>query len=390
MILTGLLSFFVALTIVLLAIPPIIKVAKIKHLFDEPSEDRKIHIYKTPNLGGVGIFVGLLITLCLCIPFASIPHVNFIIASTIILFALGLKDDLVGLSPLVKFIAQIIAALIICYFADIRLTSMYGFFGIGDISVPLSILISILFILLLVNAFNLIDGIDCLAGTVSLIASLTFAWCFWQMGTYGLMYLSLCIAGSLCGFLYFNRSPAKIFMGDTGSLMLGFLFAILSIKFIEFNKFSPVLNPNPVFHSAPAIVCGILVIPIFDTLRVFTLRILKGVSPFNADRNHIHHRMIDFKLSHMQSTGVLVTVNFIFIATVFLLRDIGTLELFLFITIMTLVLNVTSWHFSNLHLRLNQEEADNLEVKRLNNIVKLETGELFSDDMVKKVNSPAN
>ena len=388
MTLVTILIFFSAMIMTLLAIPPVIKIAKLKHLFDEPSEDRKIHIYKTPNLGGIGIFISILLTICLLIPFNLIPHINYIIASTVILFVLGLKDDLVGLSPLIKFIAQIVAAGIICYFADIRLTSLYGFFGIGNISVPLSILVSILVILLVVNAFNLIDGIDCLSGIIGLIVSISFTFAFYALHQQGLMYLSICIGGSLTGFLYFNKSPAKIFMGDTGSLMLGFLIAILSIKFVEFNKFNAITNAQPVFRSAPAMVCGLLIVPIFDTLRVFTLRLIKGVSPFNADRNHIHHRLIDFKLSHIQSSGVLAAINLFFIAIVYLLQDIGTLELFMFISILALTLNVISWHFANLHTRTELNSGNEEEVMELDNVVSLAKKNIFSHEFKKKFNHP--
>lgn len=386
--LSSFLIFFTALVMVLLAIPPVIKIAKLKHLFDEPSEDRKIHIYKTPNLGGVGIFIAILLTICLLIPFGAIPHINYIIASSVILFVLGLKDDLVGLSPLIKFMAQIVAAGIACYFADIRLTSMYGFFGIGEISVPLSIMISILVILLVVNAFNLIDGIDCLSGVVGLIVSLAFTFAFYTLHQQGLMYLSICIGGSLAGFLYFNRSPARIFMGDTGSLLLGFLIAILSIKFVELNKYNELTNVRPAFRSAPAMVCGLLIIPIFDTLRVFTLRILKGVSPFNADRNHIHHRLIDFNLSHMQSSGILAVINIFFIAIVYVLQDIGTLELFMFISILALSLNIISWHFANLHAKSGVPMVSEGDFVELDNIVKIKKKVNFSDELGQKLNHP--
>lgn len=388
MTLVTILIFFAAMIMVLLAIPPVIKIAKLKHLFDEPLEDRKIHIYKTPNLGGVGIFISILLTICLLIPFNSIPHINYIIASSVILFLLGLKDDLVGLSPLIKFMAQIVAAGIICYFADIRITSFYGFFGIGDISVPLSILISILAILLIVNAFNLIDGIDCLSGIIGFIVSISFTFAFYTMHQQGLMYLSVCIGGSLAGFLYFNRSPAKIFMGDTGSLMLGFLIAILSIKFVEINKYNAITNVHPVFRSAPAMVCGLLIVPIFDTLRVFTLRIIRGVSPFNADRNHIHHRLIDFKLTHMQSSGVLAVINLFFIAVVYFLQEIGTLELFMFISVLVMTLNVISWHFANLQNRVEIHSGNEDEVIELDNVVSLAKKNIFSHEFKKKFNHP--
>jgi len=171
--------------------------------------------------------------------------------------------------------------------------------------------------------------------------------------------------------------------------MLGFLIAILSIKFVEFNKYNVVSNAQPVFRSAPAMVCGLLIVPIFDTLRVFTLRIIKGVSPFNADRNHIHHRLIDFKLNHMQASGVLALVNLFFIAIVYYLQDIGTLELFMFISILALTLNVISWHFANLQIKSEIHSGNEDEGIEIDNVVSLAKKNIFSHEFKNKFNHPS-
>ena len=334
--------------IVLFSIPRIIKVASIKHLFDDPSEDRKVHNEKTPNLGGIAIFAALILSICLFVPFSTTPYINFVIASSLILFTLGLKDDLVGLGPMIKFLAQIVAAVLIAYFADIRLSSFYGIFGLHDISKPLSVLVSVFVILLVVNSFNLIDGIDTLAGSIGLLVSSVLAFFFYEMHQTSLTYLSIALSGSLIGFLWYNRTPAKIFMGDTGSLLIGLIISVLCIKFIELNKINPSSTSTPLFSAAPAIVCGLLIIPLFDTIRVFTLRILNGKSPFNADRNHIHHRLLDFNLTHIQSSIILVGINIIFIGITFYFQNIGVVELVIFITFLALSLNVLSWHFAGI------------------------------------------
>ncbi len=339
------LILLISTSIVLFSIPKIIKVASLKHLFDDPTEDRKVHCHKTPNLGGIAIFTSLLFTFCLFIPFSTTPYINYIIASSFLLFALGLKDDLVGLGPFVKFLAQILAAFLITYMADIRFTSFYGIFGLYEIAKPLSILVSIFAILLIVNSFNLIDGIDTLAGSIGLLVSGVFAFFFYQMHETSLTYLSVALGGSLLGFLWFNKTPSKIFMGDTGSLLIGFLVSVLGIKFIELNKLDPITNPIPLYSSAPSLVCGLLIIPLFDTIRVFTIRILKGKSPFNADRNHIHHRLLEFDLTHIQSSMILVAINMGFIALSYTFRGIGDIELIIFISLIAITLNVLSWHF---------------------------------------------
>jgi len=374
---TTLLSiFFFPAVIVLLSIPKIIRVASLKHLFDDPIEDRKVHSTKTPNLGGIAIFSAFLLTVCLFVPFSSLNYLNCILASSLILFIIGLKDDLVGLGPLIKFAAQIMAALIITYLADIRLTSFYGLFGLYEISKPLSILVSILAILLVVNSFNLIDGIDTLAGSIGLLVSGVLAYFFYQMHQNSLCLLSLALAGCLTGFLWHNKSPAKIFMGDTGSLLIGFLISVLCIQFVELNKLDLVKNPHPFVNSAPSLVCGLLIIPLFDTLRVFTLRILKGKSPFNADRNHIHHRLLDFNLTHIQSSMILVGINIGFILLTYFLQNMEVIELILFVSIIALTLNIISWHFSNAYketqLNLQKQAEENFAVNSDFKIVPLE------------------
>ena len=195
----------------------------------------------------------------------------------------------------------------------------------------------------MINAFNLIDGVNCLAGSIALMANIVFALCFWKMQHLGFMLLSTSISGALIGFLYYNKTPAKIFMGDTGSLTLGLIIAVFSINFIEYNNALTIFNNRPVFLSAPVIVLGLLIIPIFDALRVFTLRIISNKSPFNADRNHIHHRLLDLNFSHLQVTGILSIVNIIFIVIVFSLNNLGYEFVLSIIVSLTLFLNFSSW-----------------------------------------------
>jgi UDP-N-acetylmuramyl pentapeptide phosphotransferase/UDP-N-acetylglucosamine-1-phosphate transferase len=311
---TILFAFFIFVANFLLvcySIRKIIYIAHKKHLFDEPSEVRKIHLTKTPNLGGIAICAALVFTSSLFLSYVTIPKINYLIFVSLVLFILGTTDDLVGVNPTKKIIAQLAVALIITTLADCRITSLYGFFGITALPYIVSIVLSSIFIIFLINAFNLIDGIDCLAGSIGLLVCICFAYYYWKMQQTGWVFIAVATAGCLSGFLLFNRTPAKIFMGDTGSIFLGFITALLSINFIELNK--PVLFaiPPQVTGSAPAIVFGLLIIPAFDTLRIFVLRIIHKKSPFAADRNHIHHRMLDLGLTHLQSTGILLLVNLI-------------------------------------------------------------------------------
>ena len=304
-ILTPLLTF----VLVCYAIRKIIYISHKKHLFDEPSELRKVHITRTPNLGGVAIFSVVLIAACFFLPRTGGDHQNYVLAGSIVIFFLGLTDDLVGMNPNKKIFGQLVAALIVVLPGGMHFTSWQGFLGLGEMPYWLGVLTGVLFILLITNAFNLIDGINCLAGSIGLLACLGFTCLFWKMQMTGYYFLALALCGCLAGFLIYNRTPARIFMGDTGALLLGFILSVFSIVFIESNKAG--LFIVPLFKGAPAIVLGLLIIPIYDTLRVFILRIIQGKLPFSADRSHLHHRLIDLGLSHIQATGVLLLANII-------------------------------------------------------------------------------
>ena len=346
--------FFSSLIVVCISIKKIIYIAKKCHLFDDPKEIRKVHLDKTPNLGGVAIYTTILLTTSIFTSYYHIQEINYIFAATVIIFTLGLTDDLVGVAPHKKFLAQFLAAFTVTVIANIRFTSFYGIFGIGEIPYAVSLVLTMLFIIFLINAFNLIDGVNCLAGSIALMTNIVFAVCFWKMQQYGSMLLSISISGALTGFLYFNKTPAKIFMGDTGSLTLGLIISVFSIFFIESNNALTMLNSKPTFLSAPVIVLGLLIVPIFDALRVFTLRIISNKSPFYADRNHIHHRLLNFNFTHLQVTGILSLVNIIFITIVFSLNNLGNETVLLIIVALTLFLNFTSW----LILKMKNNKAE--------------------------------
>ena len=337
----SMLIFPMTFILVCYSIRKIIYVAHSKHLFDEPSELRKIHIEKTPNLGGVAIFFSMVIVSCFILPHTSIGNQSYILASGIIIFFLGLTDDLVGMDPNKKILGQLVAALVIVLPGGYRFTGFHGFFGLGQVHYWVSIILSVLFILFITNAFNLIDGIDQLAGGIGLLTCLVFAYFFHGMHEAGLFYLAVALSGCLAGFLVFNRSPARIFMGDTGSLFLGFIIAVFSINFIELNDpaagvFKLAAAP---FRNSPAILFGLMIIPIYDTLRVFILRIAGGKSPFAADRNHLHHNLIDLGLSHLQATGILLLVSVIALTFVLVFPAAGSELLVLCVTAYAIGLN---------------------------------------------------
>jgi UDP-GlcNAc:undecaprenyl-phosphate/decaprenyl-phosphate GlcNAc-1-phosphate transferase len=316
-----LLSVVLAFGITFFAIPIIIQVARLKKLFDEPDE-RKVHKVVIPTLGGLGIFAGFILALLLGVPKGAInTELQYFAAAAIIIFFVGIKDDILVLSASKKFLGQLIAACIVIKFGGIHLTNMHGFLGIHSIPRIASGLLTLFTVLVIINSFNLIDGIDGLAGSLGLLTMIIFGTYFLYAGQIMYAVMAFSLAGSLIGFLAYNFSPAKIFMGDTGSLLIGLINAILVIKFINIAGDS---RDSIFFPSAPALGFAILIVPLFDTLRVFSLRLLNKRSPFSADRLHIHHFLLDLGLTHRAITLSCVTANLGFIIMAFLLRDLGT------------------------------------------------------------------
>lgn len=298
-----------------LAIPSILHVARARHLYDDLGHFRKQHDQGIPRLGGVAIFASFIITILVYSMINKSFPTSYLFISSLVLFAMGLKDDLSGVNSSTKFLIQFIVGLILVVLGDIRLTSMYGIFGVFDLPYIISVTLSILVIMLLVNAFNLIDGIDGLAAITGIIVNSTFAGLFIYIKEYELAIVAFAAVGAILGFLKFNITPAKIFMGDSGSLIIGLISVVLAIKFIELNRVDDARVPD--VYSAPALTVAILIGPIFDALRVFFIRIIKGIPPFTADRNHIHHRMLQLGLTHLQATLILAAFNIV--ATVLVL-----------------------------------------------------------------------
>lgn len=314
-ILSGALAFLITF----FAIPIIIQVAREKKLFDEPDE-RKVHKMVIPTLGGLGIFAGFILATLLGAPTGS-AELQFFVASAIVIFFLGIKDDILILSAAKKFIGQLIAAGIIIKFGGVQITNMHGFLGIYDIPHIASIVFTLFTVIVIINSFNLIDGVDGLAGSLGLLTALTFGLYFSFVGLTLYAVIAFSLAGSLIAFLVYNFSPAKIFMGDTGSLLIGLINSIMVIKFI--NTAGAVSLPFSL-EAAPALGIAILIVPLFDTLRVFSLRIMDRRSPFSPDRTHVHHLLLDIGFSHRQVTLMCVGTNIGFIALAYLLRNLGT------------------------------------------------------------------
>ena len=314
-----LLCIAISFTITFLAIPAVINVAEMKKLFDMPDE-RKVHHSPITPLGGLGIFAGFIFGCLLTLHFDKAPDLQYFMAASLVIFFLGLKDDILIISPVKKFIGQVLAAFIIIYYGGVQIRSMHGFLGIYQLPEMFSLLLTYFAVIVVINSFNLIDGIDGLAGSLGLLSTVIFGVYFLDAKMIPYAVLAFSLAGSLLAFLIFNFQPAKIFMGDTGSLLVGTINAILVIKFINVANAEDISFP---VSASPAVGFTILMVPLMDTLRVFGIRILHRRSPFSPDRNHIHHLLLDRGFSHKQITLFLVAINTAMVALVFMLRSIN-------------------------------------------------------------------
>ncbi|MDP4261004.1 MAG: MraY family glycosyltransferase [Bacteroidota bacterium] len=320
-----LLTASVAFIISFLAIPVVLQIADQKKLYDVPDE-RKVHTHPVASLGGVGIFGGFLLASLLSIRGHLNPEFQYFFAAALVIFFLGLKDDLIVLSASKKFVGQMVAASILIHLGGIRLDSMHGLFGFEDLPEGFALALSYLTIIVVINSFNLIDGIDGLAASLGTFTLLIFGIYFFMIDYQAYALLAFAMAGSLIAFLIFNHHPAKIFMGDSGSLMIGLVNAILVIKFINVASEPEVAIP---VTSAVAIGFSILIVPLLDTLRVFAIRIYNGRSPFTPDRNHVHHLLLARGLGHASITMTCVIINILFVALAYFGRSLGSTALLL-------------------------------------------------------------
>lgn len=321
---TILLAFVSAFAITWYYIPKVIKVVYKKHLSDRPG-NHKIHKRDTPTLGGIGIFAGFIFGFLIGVN-GYMHSVSYFTAAAMILFFVGLKDDLINMNAWKKFGAETATALIVTIFTELHFTNFHGFLGIGELPAWASIITTVFIIVLVINAVNLIDGIDGLAASVGIIASLFFGVWFILSEDYGFAAMAAALLGSLIVFLFYNLSNGrmKIFMGDTGSIVIGFTLIVMAIRFNELDAAGRSFLD---LASTPSVSIAVLIIPLFDTLRIIFLRFKNHQSVFTADNRHIHHMMLRLGFSHKQATFYISIFNILMIILALLLDSIGILWL---------------------------------------------------------------
>jgi UDP-GlcNAc:undecaprenyl-phosphate/decaprenyl-phosphate GlcNAc-1-phosphate transferase len=311
----GILAFFTAFVISIMVMPTLIRFINHFKLFDVPNE-RKEHSHPVPTMGGIATCAGFAISLLFWYPLAFDHFTISFFFSIAVLMVIGIFDDLKNLQARYKLVIQLSVALLIAG-SGVRISSFNGLFGLYELNEVAQYSITVLAIVGITNSFNLIDGVDGLAGGLGFMSLMTLG-IFLSLsgdGANSLMALALC--GGVLGFLYYNFYPARIFMGDTGSLVLGFVIAVLCVRLIQLNPFnSGLLNHSPVF------VLSIVFIPVFDTMRVFMIRIWQGMSPFSPDKNHIHHLLTNNGWSHSFTATIICTLHACLLLTGYFLKHL--------------------------------------------------------------------
>jgi len=336
-------AIIISFILVVIIIPPVIRIAEIKKLY-EPFDQRKIHTTIVPPLGGVAIFIAFIVGTVIATDGLTFESLKYIITAVIIMFFIGLKDDIYIISPSKKFMAQLLAALLLIILGNIRLTNLHGILGIYETGYLTSISVSLLIMIGIINAFNLIDGIDGLASGLAILSSSVFGTWFYLTENYQLSIMAFALLGSLIAFFLFNvfGDKNKIFMGDTGSLIIGIVIAILVFKFNELNLVSETHS----LSSAPAFSFAVVSLPVLDTLRVIILRITQKKSPFSPDRNHVHHRLLTLiPDSHLKVTSIIISANIFLLTCGFVLNFIGwnsNIQLFLLVSVGMLISYIPS------------------------------------------------
>jgi UDP-GlcNAc:undecaprenyl-phosphate GlcNAc-1-phosphate transferase len=315
-------ALLVAAVVALISTPVVRSLAFRVGAVDVPKDGRRMHNHPIPRMGGLAIFFGFTLSVLLFLPLTE--SLRGMLLGAVIIVILGIFDDIYALPAMPKFLVQIVAALIavlagnrIYVLSNINIFSSEPYWELGWLSIP----ISVLWIVAITNAVNLIDGLDGLACGVSTISSMTLLVIALIVSEPEVAVLTAALAGACIGFLPYNLNPAKIFMGDTGSTFLGFILATVSIQGLF--KFYTIIS-----FAVPFLMLGL---PIFDTCFAILRRVSKGQSPMSPDRGHIHHRLIDMGFTQKQAVATLYIISAILGLSAVVLTTSGTTKAMLFL-----------------------------------------------------------
>lgn len=303
-----LLPFTVAFFVVLWIFPKVLAVALQKNIVDNP-DARKLQKRPIPVLGGMAVFFGLTFGFVIAMIFADCADLFPVFAAMTIMLYVGTLDDIMGLSPSLRFLVEIAVMTMMVVISRCAINDFHGLFGIHEISIWVAVPLTVFATVGIINAINLIDGVDGLSSGYCVMACLMFCLMFYQVGHESMVILSAVAAGAMIPFFFHNvfGQTSKMFIGDGGTLVMGTMMATFVLQVLDAQ--SPCVGLRSSNVGLIPFTLAVLSIPVFDTLRVMLSRIARGVSPFAADKTHLHHIFIEMGCSHPATFVAILTLN---------------------------------------------------------------------------------
>ena len=336
------LALFSSFLISYLIIPKLISFAS-KYRLSDVAGRRSAHKGSVPIFGGVAFFVSIMISLIL---YSNFVNILFFTIAIIIVFLVGLLDDLLGLSPSKKLIGQLISIIIIITLGDLKIESFYGVWGIYELPEIVSFLFTVFVCVVIINSMNLIDGIDGLAAGIGSISAFCFGLLAFYMNQFDMSIIAFSLLGALIAFLKFNFHPAKIFMGDTGSLLIGLILSVLAINLIHSGINTSFISfPN----KGPFLAIVFLALPLFDSLRIFISRLFRGKHPLRPGKGHIHHALLRLGFGHRKTSIILFAYSALLISLSFFFLQLNINLAILFFAIVNFSSLYLPFHLYNLN-----------------------------------------
>lgn len=306
---SALVSFFI--------FPYVLKIARDKNLVDNPGV-RKLQKEPVPVMGGFVVFFGIVVALCFFK--ATVNYVNLFstLCAMMVMLYIGTMDDIIDMRAWSKFLIEILVSILILYGTRSLMNNFQGLFGLESLPVPLAIIFTVISMVGIINSINLIDGVDGLASGMSIFILGVFALYLFLAHEYSYCALAVICAGSLIPFFVYNvfSTMSKMFLGDGGAIMIGVVIASITVNILKgkgpvYSEFVPDFQRM----SLMSFCLATMSVPIFDTLRVMTTRILKRLSPFHADKTHLHHHLLAKGMTHIQVTLTEIALDALVVVT---------------------------------------------------------------------------
>lgn len=346
------LSFLVAILSVHWIHPRLVRIALDKNIVDNPNA-RKLQRRPTPVLGGIAVFFGSVIGLGCASITCDCSELFIVVVAMMIMLYTGTMDDILDLSPALRFLIEIGTVLLLIFVGGYTLNDFHGLWVLNQIPQGVAIPLTVFAAVGIINAINLIDGVDGLSSGYCILTSLLFGVMFWYVGDRTMCMLAVVAAGSLIPFFFHNvfGKSSKMFIGDGGTLVMGIVMSVFVIRILRHGSMSEVYDAVNI--GLVPFTLAVLSVPVFDTLRVMTTRILKRKSPFHPDKTHLHHMFIRLGCSHAATTLAILILNFFVVLCWWISYMIGcSIDVQLYIVLVLSIL-ITSglYNFMEWHIR---------------------------------------